>query len=48
MQVGQEDRELLRRSVELGGVGWGDAGRRKVKRGDEELLGRPVELGGTS
>ena len=36
--------ELLGRSVELDGIGWGVAGRREVNLGDGEVLGRFVEL----
>ena len=39
-EVGRGDWELLRRSLEFGGISWGDASRREVERGDWELLGR--------
>ena len=43
-EVGRGDGEVLKRSMELNGTGWGDAGQREVGRGDGEVLERFVEL----
>ena len=46
LPYGQGDWELLGRSVELGGTGWGDVGQREVGWGDWELLEGCIKLDG--